>query len=148
MAYKINFLNDYLFRRVFGNKNNSKILLSLINAILEPHGFTRLTSISSVDPNLEADSPGQKRGVLDVQAVDSLGRYYDIEVQVSNEPDYIKRTLFYIARMYSRQIKAGEEYGTLKPCIGISILDFILFKEEEHFHEYLQCAQAFLLTER
>ena len=70
MTHKINFLNDYLFRRVFGDKNNSRILLSLINAVLESRGLKRLSGISSVDTALEPEYPGLKKGILDIQAVD------------------------------------------------------------------------------
>lgn len=35
-----------------------------------------------------------------------------------------QRTLFYWAKMYNGQIKAGDTYDKLQKCIAINILDF------------------------
>lgn len=39
------------------------------------------------------------------------------------------RSLFYLSKMFTEQIRPGESYRVLKKCVGISILDFVLFKD-------------------
>ncbi len=36
--------------------------------------------------------------------------------------------------MFTEQIKPGESYRLLKKCVSISILDFVLFKDEANFY--------------
>jgi predicted transposase/invertase (TIGR01784 family) len=37
--------------------------------------------------------------------------------------------------MYGEQLTRGEEYSLLAPCIGINILDYVLFRESAFFHQ-------------
>ena len=45
-----------------------------------------------------------------------------------------KRSMFYISRMFSEQMVKGQDYETLKPVIGINLLDFILFDDIDAWH--------------
>lgn len=47
---------------------------------------------------------------------------------------WAERTVFYLCRMYTEQIKEGDSYGTLMKCIHIGILDFKLFDDMENFY--------------
>lgn len=47
---------------------------------------------------------------------------------------WAERSLFYLAKMFTEQIKKGEDYDVLKKCISISILDFNLFKDTTEFY--------------
>ena len=134
MEYELNLTNDYLFRCVLGDRKNSAILLSFVNAVMEPKGFSRLSSIETVDPHLGGDSVTQKEAILDVRAVDADGRQYDIEIQVRREPDYIKRSLYYLAKLYAGQLVSGDKYRNLKACIGINLLDYIQFEDSPDLH--------------
>lgn len=62
------------------------------------------------------------------------GTQIDLEIQIVPFPNWTERSLFYLAKMYTDQIKEGEPYEVLKKCIQISILDFILFPETEAFY--------------
>lgn len=135
MRYDFDLTNDFLFRHIFGDEKNSAILLSFVNAVFESKGLALLSKIEAVNPNLGAHDIAQKEGILDVRAVDSQGRQYDIEIQVRPQVSYIKRSLYYVARMYGEQLTRGEDYGSLKPCIGINILDYVLFRESPLFHQ-------------
>ena len=39
---------------------------------------------------------------------------------------WAERSLFYLSKMYIDQIHEGEDYGQLKKCIHVGILDFKL----------------------
>jgi len=49
---------------------------------------------------------------------------------------WANRALFYLAKMYTEQIKQGQDYNVLKKCVSISILDFDLFTDQK---EYYSC---------
>lgn len=44
--------------------------------------------------------------------------------------------MFYISKMYVDQIHEGEDYGQLKKCIHVGILDFKLFDDEEYYSRF------------
>lgn len=46
----------------------------------------------------------------------------------------IERSLFYWSGMYYSQMTQGMKYKELRPTICINIVDFILFPEEQEFH--------------
>ncbi len=134
MIGSYNLTNDFLFRSVFGKQRNARILCSLINAVLEAKGYPPISGITVTNPTIEGEYLTDKSGILDVLAVDSEGRNYNIEIQVRRQSDYIQRTIFYLTRMVSRQLIEGERYAKLKPCIGIHILDYVMFPSFKDFH--------------
>ena len=48
----------------------------------------------------------------------------NIEIQVRFYTHWDKRNLFYLAKMYTDDLRVGENYAKLKKIISISILDF------------------------
>ena len=44
--------------------------------------------------------------------------------------------MFYLSKMYVDQIHEGEDYGQLKKCIHVGILDFKLFDDEEYYSRF------------
>lgn len=68
------------------------------------------------------------------------GSQIDLEMQVVPFAFWERRILFYLSRMYTEQIKAGENYGEMKRCIHVSILNFIHFPEDQIcFREIALC---------
>lgn len=55
----------------------------------------------------------------------------DVEIQLTELRAWADRSLFYIAKMYTEQIGAGQDYNILKKCVSISILDFNLLEGED-----------------
>ena len=50
------------------------------------------------------------------------------------------RVIFYLSKMYAEQVKEGDKYKNLKPCIQVSILNFNLFHEDRTcFREIAFC---------
>lgn len=54
------------------------------------------------------------------------GRKVNIEMQLNRESDFKDRTLFYWSKLYSEELKAGDEYEQLKQTICINIINFDL----------------------
>ena len=65
---------------------------------------------------------------------DGTGKRYNIEMQVAHEISYIKRIIYYHDKLYTGQLKNSEDYDNLNKSISISILDFVLLKEEKDVH--------------
>lgn len=75
----------------------------------------------------------------------------DIEIQLSELKVWADRSLFYLAKMYTEQIKSGEPYSVFKKCVSISILDFVLFPEETEFYSCFHIKENtrhFLFTDK
>lgn len=66
----------------------------------------------------------EKEGVLDVRLQLNNDRKVNIELQIKEVPDWDKRSLFYLSKMYSEEGQAGEDYARLKKCIVICVLGF------------------------
>jgi predicted transposase/invertase (TIGR01784 family) len=75
-----------------------------------------------------------KLSILDIRATGDDGRIYDIEVQSLGNEEYINRSLYYWARIYSGQLGESENYGTLNPVICINLCDFVVIKDLTALH--------------
>ena len=77
-----------------------------------------------------------KLGRLDVACVLDSGEQVDIEVQVINQHNMERRTLFYWSRMYLLSLPAGKLYQNLKPAITINLLSYCVLPQEEPHSMY------------
>lgn len=87
-----------------------------------------------LDSFLNREHEDDKLGILDVRVLLADRTDIDIEIQLSKLAVWADRTLFYLSRMYAKQIRRGQEYHVFKKCISVSILDFILFNGWEGFY--------------
>ena len=64
----------------------------------------------------------------------------NMEMQVSYFDCWKNRVLFYLGKVYTGQIKEGEDYDKLRKCIHVSILDFVHFpKDKKCFRKIVFC---------
>jgi len=97
----------------------------LLNAILELSGDNNINDIELMDnTKLEKDRIEDKQGILDVRAKTVNGIQINIEIQLVNQYNMDKRTLFYWSKMFTEQITVGQGFDELKKTITINILDF------------------------
>ncbi len=78
---------------------------------------------------LRKEHEDDKQGILDVRLLLNSDQEVDIEIQLSELRVWADRSLFYLSKMFTEQIRPGESYRVFKKCVGISILDFVLFKD-------------------
>lgn len=130
----INLKNDIIFKIVFGSEKNEKILISLLNSILNLEGFDKIEELTFLNTFNIREYLDEKTTSLDVKVKDGMGQRYNIEVQVSPERDFINRIIYYHDKMYSEQLKSGEAYQTLEKSVSISILNFDLLQNETDYH--------------
>jgi predicted transposase/invertase (TIGR01784 family) len=123
---------DFAFKKLFGSEEGKKFLKSLINSLLPPD--QQLAEITLVDPQNNRNTAEDKFSVLDIKAVDNLNRHYNIEMQITDDMAFIKRSLYYFTRLYSSQLQIGMPFTSLQRTIGIYILNYIQIKDEEKYH--------------
>ena len=137
MPKRLNPINDFVFQKIFGTIENKDLLIALLNAILKlsPSQLIKdLTVISGA--RLDKDRLEEKTGIVDVRAETSNGSIINIEVQLANQYNMEKRTLFYWSRLFSGQLEKGHDYAELKKTIAINILDFSYLKTEQYHNVY------------
>lgn len=78
----------------------------------------------------------QKLGILDVLIELNDDTKINIEIQVKVSADWDKRQIFYLSKLYTADLHMGNDYTCLRPCIGISILDFNLNGRPEYHSIY------------
>lgn len=119
--------SDTVMKELFRNK---KILRYFLSDILDIP-LEEIDSIHRKDPFLRKRRQWQKLGILDVVLEMNCSTKVNIELQVKFFERWDKRQIFYLARLYSEDLVSGAEYGSLKKCVGISILDFDLTDRPE-----------------
>ena len=118
-------LNDFIFKKLFGEAENIDNLKSFLNAVLNKDKTQELVELEIInEKELPTDNIQDKKGIIDVLAKTADGTNINIEVQLTNQDNMDKRTLFYWSRIYNRGIVKGEDYSNLNKVITINILDF------------------------
>jgi predicted transposase/invertase (TIGR01784 family) len=131
---RLNPLNDFLFFKVMGEKGDEPQLLGFLNAVLGRSGKEPIESVEIIeDTSVEKDIINGKSCILDVLAILQDGTKVNIEVQLSNERNMERRSLFYWSMVYYRSLKGGQDYRELPNVIAINIVDFN-YLPGENFH--------------
>ena len=79
--------------------------------------------------------------ILDVRAVDSAGRVYDIEIQRAEGGAGAKRARYYSALLDASALKSGEDYEALPETYVIFITEEDVFGCDEAVYEFDRFAQ-------
>jgi predicted transposase/invertase (TIGR01784 family) len=127
--------NDYVFKRLFAD--NPALLADLINAVR--HRAAPITGLRVRNPTIDAAELQGKYIILDLLAEDAEGAQFNAEMQVRRHRAWSARSTYYLAKLISNQLLAGDDYGLLCPAIGIHLLDFDLFRDPRHAQQALWC---------
>ncbi|WP_279022275.1 Rpn family recombination-promoting nuclease/putative transposase [Intestinibacter bartlettii] len=117
---------DFVFKNIFGSEKHPNILISFLNATLKPKDL--ITEVEIKNTDLNKGYIEDKFSRLDVKATTSNNEIINIEIQLKNEYNMIKRSLYYWSKLYSEQLNEGEDYSLLKRTICINILNFKYLK--------------------
>ena len=121
---------DFCFKELMHNENVRKgIIVAILNVSLEEVEDTTL-----MPTILRKESEDDKYGILDVKVKMKSGILIDFEMQVIYYDCWEKRTIYYLSKMYTEQLKAGEDYDKLQKCIQVSILDHVLIREDDKYY--------------
>ena len=125
---------DYAFKLIFGKEGNEAILIAFLNAALRLPKESWIEVITIMNPELNKEYKDGKKSILDIRAVTIEGMQINIEIQLSNQYDMVKRSLLYWAEMYSRQMREGMGYKELAKAVTINILDFNYLNPTKNYH--------------
>ena len=88
---RINPRVDFAFKKLFGSEENKDLLISLINAIISP--TDQITEIELKNPYSLANYRAGKMSIMDIKARDKTGKWFNVEMQISEDFYYDKRIL-------------------------------------------------------
>jgi len=135
-------LNDYLFYKIMGEKGDEVQLLGFLNAVLGKTGTDRFTSVEIIEnKSFTPKVIGDKASILDVRAVLQGKTRINIEVQIRNQYNMDRRSLFYWSKEYAESLEAGQDYRELPDVIAINIVDFD-FPPAEKVHTRFHLREA------
>jgi predicted transposase/invertase (TIGR01784 family) len=121
---------DIAFKKIFGVEENKDILMSLLNAIVTEED--QMDDIELLNPYNERNFKGDKLSILDVKARNKHTKtYFLVEMQIADEMQYHKRSLYSWARMYANQLGTGQHYNELRKTIAVHILNFTFIDYEK-----------------
>ena len=123
---------DIIFQAIFGEVGSENITKDFLEKILK----RKIEKISlDKNPILRRELKDDKLGVLDIVTELEGKEKCNIEMQLIDKNNIIERMLYYWSKMYTRQIKAGDDYNKLEKTIVILIADFnIKGLEEVEYH--------------
>lgn len=121
---------DFCFKELMQNPKVRKgFIAALLN--LPPEKITDTVLMPTI---LRKKTSDGKIGILDVRVMMKTGTQLELEMQVAYFEYWENRILFYLSKMYSEQVKAGESYEKLKKCIHVSVLNFVHFPNDEKYY--------------
>ena len=124
--------NDLIFKLIFGKQENSDILTSFLQSILDidTEDYVGLTII---DPQSKIDKLNDKTTILDIKLETRQG-FINIELQLNPYTSMEDRIVYGISKAVTNQLTKGSKYN-LKKVITIVITDYILIKEHNIYHD-------------
>lgn len=123
-----NFMNDQVFKFVFGKKQRTAIAIDFINAVLQNEFGSPVKDLEYEEQELSAEKHDGKESRLDVVCRLDNGALVDIEVQLLDQKNIAQRVLYYWAGEYRDVIPRGGGYRDLRPTIIICIVGFPCFE--------------------
>lgn len=129
---RINPRIDFAFKKLFGSDGNQDLLISLINAVVSQED--QAAEIQLKNPYNLADYQAGKMSVLDIKARSAQGRWFNVEMQISEDLYFDKRAIYYWSKLVTEQLTEGMLFRKLEKTICINILDFNFVPNSEAFH--------------
>ncbi|MDR0469518.1 MAG: Rpn family recombination-promoting nuclease/putative transposase [Peptococcaceae bacterium] len=125
--------SDLVFKLLFGDIRSIDLLTDFLKSVLRLPA-DEYDEVSIVDPHLLRENEGEKLGILDVKVKTKTKKNIDIEIQILPSPAFKQRVAFYLSKMVTEQVGAGENYQNIKRVISIIITDFKLISDSKKYH--------------
>ena len=98
-------------------------------------GENSIKEVEFEEKNLDVSLiASEKLSILDLHVTTEKDMHVNVEIQLVNQYNMIKRTIFYMSKMLLSQLKKGEDYSCLNRTVTINILNFN-YLEGEYFIE-------------
>ena len=120
-------MNDFLAKYSF--QNDLYALKGLLAALLHIK-VDEITDIIVCNPIELKDSIDTKECILDIKIELNNSRYVNVEIQSVKQDFWPERSLTYLCRNFD-QLKSGEIYSKIKPCVHIGIMAKDIFSKDD-----------------
>ena len=127
---------DYVFKRIFGEKGDEDILMSLINSILK--GNPPIKELELLNTEYPKEGVITKGCQFDILAKTDNNTTINIEMQYRNNKNINDRIIYYSDRLNVGEHKVGQKYGE-KKVISIWIFAENISDREEPISEIFPC---------
>ncbi|HBD94566.1 MAG: hypothetical protein A2015_14340 [Spirochaetes bacterium GWF1_31_7] len=128
---------DFVFKRIFGNPEMPEILISFLNAVFDCSGNDKIVTVSIQNPNIDKKCINDKYSILDVRAKANDNTIVDIEIQIANNSDMVKRTVYYLSKLIEEQIFEGDDYTKLIKSVTINIVNFVVVQNDRVHNSFM-----------
>ena len=129
--------NDVVFQKLFGMKKHKHILISFLNSILNLTGKNAINEVEFEEKHIDVSLiASEKLSILDLHVTTESNMHVNVEIQLINQYNMIKRTIFYMAKMLLSQLKKGQDYSCLNRTVTINILNFHYLEGENFIKNY------------
>ena len=125
---------DFVFKKIFGSEENKSVLISFLNATLKPK--CEIVSVDLKNTDIEKEYLKDKFSRLDVKATTSNNEIINIEIQMNDQYNMTKRTLYYWSKLYEEQMEQSDNYRKLNRTICINILNYNYLKNNKFHNIY------------
>lgn len=133
----INLFTDFGFKKIFGDTQNTDLLKSLLNDILQFEDSRKIKKIIFKNGELLPDTPEDRKAIIDLICEDEKGNQFIVELQKVSQEHFQSRALYYTSFPIQQQgIKGGWNFE-LDPVYFIGLLNFQIdrFKDTpEYLH--------------
>ena len=129
--------NDVVFQKIFGMKKHKEILISFLNSLLYFKGENEIKEVTFEEKKMDVSLiANEKISILDLHVVTESNLNINVEIQLINQYNMIRRTIFYMSKMLLSQLQKGEDYSSLNRTITINILNFTYLKDDNFIKNY------------
>jgi predicted transposase/invertase (TIGR01784 family) len=114
--------------------------MDFLNDVFQRPPGQEIIDLTLEDRELDPECAMERGARIDIVARASSGSLINVEVQVANQLNIDRRTLFYWARLYHGQLDQGQEYGKLRQTIIVNIIGFDWFIDDERYYHRFHVA--------
>jgi predicted transposase/invertase (TIGR01784 family) len=123
--------NDAVFKMLFADDNGNTDLLQALLAATFGVEKSEIKGLKIKNVELSPETVKDKYCRIDINA-EINNALIDVEMQMSNDPHFAERLLFYWAKLFVSPLKRGNDYSKLKNCVSIAFLNHNLYKHRDY----------------
>jgi len=114
---------DFSFKKIFGTESNKEMLIDLLNQLF--NGEKKIVDLTYQNTEQLGSMPKSRSTLFDIRCTGSDGEEFVVEMQRTNQSNFLKRILFYTSGLISQLGKRGRQWNFNLPEIYfVGILDF------------------------
>jgi predicted transposase/invertase (TIGR01784 family) len=125
---------DIVFKALMTADGDLELLASLLSSILEID--IRADGITVTNTELSPTYEEGKLSRIDVRIKLADGKHIQVEIQLRDLHNMANRSIFYLSRIYTEQMKTKIGFRDICPTIAINILDFNYLPFSEYHNKY------------